>query len=156
MSTSLLNARLRHLSKQCQATRLKLRLLVRLRHFSTHVYVTSRRTSTSLIKTVSGDKTETVAAVDVSTTGPPAAEAVDASISPSATDEDDGKVHVSEMDTRVVIRRGSKCVEEFLEYWTGNLPDLSERPDIAPESTRFWMMAVSNVCIYLFFLTLRV
>ena len=52
------------------------------------------------------------------------------------------------MDTRVVIRRGQKCVEEFLDYWTEHLPDLSERPDITPESTRFWMMAVSHVLFF--------
>ena len=50
----------------------------------------------------------------------------------------------------MVLRRGTRCVEEFLEYWGENLPDLSERPEIAPESTRFWMMAVSDVS-YSFF-----
>ncbi len=63
--------------------------------------------------------------------------------------DDDEVPHVSEMDTRMVLRRGSKCVEEFLDYWGENLPDLSERPDIAPESTRFWMMAVSDI-IFIF------
>ena len=64
--------------------------------------------------------------------------------------DDDEVPHVSELDTRMVLRRGARCVEEFLDYWGENLPDLSERPDIAPESTRFWMMAVSDVSYWFF------
>ena len=70
--------------------------------------------------------------------------------------DDDEVPHVSEMDTRMVIRRGTKCVEEFLDYWTENLPDLSDRPEIDPKSTRFWMMKVSHVCLYSFFSTLHI
>ena len=47
---------------------------------------------------------------------------------------------MSKLDPRMVIKRGAKCREEFIDYWSENLPDLSDRPDISPEQTRFWMM----------------
>ena len=46
---------------------------------------------------------------------------------------------VALMEPRVVIK-DAKMRDLFIEYWTDNLPDVSERPEIVPKQTQFWMM----------------
>ena len=50
-----------------------------------------------------------------------------------------GEVDVTTLEPRSVVK-GSKKRERFIAYWTSHLPDVSERPEIPPEKTRFWKM----------------
>ena len=47
---------------------------------------------------------------------------------------------VTVLEPRTVIRRGKWLCDKFCEYWTDNLPDMSDRPEIPPEKVQFWMM----------------
>ena len=53
-------------------------------------------------------------------------------------------VNVTQLEPRFVISKGSKLIELFIQHWTDNLPDVSDRPEIPPEKTRFWMMEDSS------------
>ena len=46
---------------------------------------------------------------------------------------------VTLLEPMTVIRRGARCRDKFCSYWTDNLPDLSDRPDIPAEKLQFWM-----------------
>ena len=47
---------------------------------------------------------------------------------------------VTQLEPRELLRKGTVVIEQFIEHWVDNLPDISERPDISLKSTRFWMM----------------
>ena len=47
---------------------------------------------------------------------------------------------MTDLEPRTIVRRGKKWWEKFCIYWTDNLPDLSDRPEIPSEKVQFWMM----------------
>jgi hypothetical protein len=48
--------------------------------------------------------------------------------------------YVPGMEPREVVRKGTIAIEQFIDNAVENLPDISERPEIALKATRFWMM----------------
>ena len=54
-------------------------------------------------------------------------------------DNESADVDVTTLEPRVIIRRGARWREKFCSYWTDNLPDLSDRPEIPAEKVQFWM-----------------
>ena len=49
-------------------------------------------------------------------------------------------VDVTQMEPRVVLRKGRLIILKFVDHHVDNLPDISERPVIPLKATRFWMM----------------
>ena len=47
---------------------------------------------------------------------------------------------ITQLEPREIVERGPAWVDKFIEYHTAHLPDVSDRPEIKPESIQFWMM----------------
>ena len=88
--------------------------------------------ASATVVTAAGASATGVTAADASTTGATASDAA-AGATAAHTDND-----IANMEPRLVLRGGTDLHKKFVEWHLDHMPDVSDRPDIQPDSVRFW------------------